>query len=226
VRADLFTATGAYNPLNKWNTGNGAMHLIQQNNTLGAEINIAAFATIKRKHPDGSVITDADELIRCAGFGQPGRASDPHIGDIVNGLARQGYSITIKNPIGLYIKSIDLTGFSKPDGSPITPKYFKITRGSMGQGLRGVFKVPAGEKSGGHSFTVSDITIGGVKIAFGGQIAKRISIKLTGVAVEKGRINNPSFGCGQAVRQEVVAPPGVGGAHIHTRTSAAPTSQE
>lgn len=226
VKADLFTATGSYKPLNKWNTGSGAMHLIQQNNTLGAEVNIGAFATIKRKHPDGSPITDADELIRCAGFGQAGRASDPHIGDIVNGLARQGYSITIKNPIGLYLKSIDLTGFSKPDGSPITPAYFKITRGSMGQGLRGVFEVPAGETSGGHPFTVSDITIGGVKIAFGGQIAKRISIKLTGVAVEKGKINNPAFGCGGAGPQAVIAPPGLGGGHIYTRTSAAPPAKE
>ena len=88
-------------------------------------------------------------LIRCAQFGVPDRASDPHIGDIVNGLARQGYSITIKNPIGLYIHNIDLTAFKKPDGAPVTPAYFNITRGSVGQGLRAVFEVPAGETSAG-----------------------------------------------------------------------------
>ena len=221
VNADLFTAAGVYKPLNKWNTGSGVMHLIQPNNTLGAEVNIGAFATIKRKHADGSPVTDADELIRCAQFGAPGRASDPHIGDIVNGLARQGYSITIKNPIGLYIHKIDLTGFKKPDGTPITPAYFKIARGSAGQGLRAIFGVPSGETSGGHPFTVSDITIGGVKIAFGGQIAKRISIKLTGVAVEKGKIGNPLFACTGAI---LPAFAGAGGAmHVageipmHTR---------
>src|SRR5262245_9192901 len=223
VKADLFTAAGVYKPLNKWNTGSGAMHLIQRNNTLEAEVNIGAFATIKRKHADGSPITDADELIHCAQFGVSGRASDPHIGDIVNGLARQGYSITIKNPIGLYIHKIDLTGFKKPDGAPITPAYFKIPRGSAGQGLRAVFEVPPGETSGGHPFTVSDITIGGVKIAFGGQIAKRISIKLTGVAVEKGKIDNPMFACAGAT---LLAARSAGAIPMYTRTSAPAPPEE
>ena len=219
AKTDLF-AGGVYQPLNKWNTGSGAMHLIQPNNTLEAEVNIGAFATIKRKHADGSPITDADELIRCARFGAPGRASDPHIGDVINGLARQGYSITIKNPIGLYIQKIDLTGFTKPDGTPITPAYFTITRGSAGQGLRAIFEVPAGETSGGHPFTVSDIAIGGVKVAFGGQIAKHISIKLTGVAVEKAKINNPMFAClGAPVLAAAGGPAhGAGVAPLHTRT--------
>jgi hypothetical protein len=230
VKSNLFTPAGAYKPLNKWNTGKGIMHLIQPNNTLGAEVNIGAFATIKRKHPDGSPITDADELIRCAQYGVSGRASDPHIGDIVNGLARQGYSVTIKNPIGLYIHNIDLAGFKKPDGTPVTPAYFKITRGSPGQGLRAIFEVPAGETSGGHPFTVSDITIGGVKIAFGGQIAKRISIKLTGVAVEKGKIDNPMFSCTGAHLLAVAAAAGtahdVGRVPLYTRTSAPPLPEE
>jgi hypothetical protein len=227
VKADLFTAAGDYKPLNEWNTGRGIMHLIQPNNTLGAEVNIGAFATIRRKRADGTPITDADELIRCAQFGVADRASDPHIGDIVNGLARQGYSLTIRNPIGLYIHKIDLTGFKKPDGTPITPAYFKITRGSAGQGLRAIFEVPAGEASGAHSFTVSDITIGGVKIAFAGQIAKRISIKLTGVAVEKGKINNPMFACtGEGVEAFAATAAFHGGPQIFTRRSAPPVSEE
>jgi hypothetical protein len=207
TKAELFPDGTHYQPLNKWNTGSGAMHLTQANNTLNAEVNIGAFATIKRKDTDGSPITDADKLIRCAGFGAPGRASDPHIGDVVNSLARQGYSITIKNPIGLYIHAVDLTGFAKPDGTPITPAYFTITRGSVGRGLRAIFEVPPGETSGGHPFTVSDIDIGGVKLTFGGQIAKNISMKLIGVAVEKGKINNPMFGCdGEALSLAATGP--------------------
>ena len=220
VKADLFDAAGTYLQLNKWNTGSGAMHLIHGANTLGAEVNIGSFATIKRNRPDGTPITNADELIRCAGFGDPGRASDPHIGDVVNGLARQGFSITIKNPVGLYIRNIDLTGFKKPDGTAVTPAYFKITRGSAGQGLRAIFAVPPGETSGGNPFTVSDITIGGVKIAFGGQIAKRITIKLTGVACEKAKINNPSFDCGGGVGVVAVdAVAETGGPSLRTRAS-------
>jgi hypothetical protein len=42
-RADLFDSNGKYVPRNKWNnsTTRGAMHLIQRNITLGAEIELA-----------------------------------------------------------------------------------------------------------------------------------------------------------------------------------------
>jgi hypothetical protein len=35
-----------YNPYNKWNTDNGIMHLNCPPNSLSAEINLAAFATV------------------------------------------------------------------------------------------------------------------------------------------------------------------------------------
>ncbi|MBW4609008.1 MAG: hypothetical protein KME22_17820 [Hassallia sp. WJT32-NPBG1] len=188
--SDLFDQNGQYNRLNKWNTKNGAMHLNQRNNTLGAEINIAAFATILRQK-DGRVLTDADELINCARYGAPGRASDPIIGAIVNGLARDGYSITLANPVGLYIDSIDTTGWTKPDGvTPVDASYWRILRGTAGKILRAVYEVPPAE-----GFTVGDIQIGGEQIEFGGQIAEHITMKLTGVAFGKGQIQNQPLGC-------------------------------
>lgn len=192
-KADLF-AGNQYNPLNPFNTGRGIMHLVQPNNTLGAEVNIAARAIISRKQ-NGAVLTDADALIRCAEYGDPRRASDPHIGDVVNGLARAGHSITLRNPIGLYISGIGLNGFAKPDGTPISANYFRIVRGTPGAALRAVFEVPAGETSGGHPFVAGDIKIGGARLEYGGQIAKRITMMLTGVACELGRIHNPAVGC-------------------------------
>lgn len=191
---DLFPNGGSYDPLNKWNTGSGAMHLIQRNNTLEAEVNIAAAATILRNDGQGP-ITDPNDLIQCARFGQASRASDPHIGDVVNQLARQGYTITLKNPIGLYIDGIDDSGFNKPDHTPATG-YLKIVRGIPGQGLRAIYEVPAGETAAGQPFVVGDMNIGGTAIDFGGQIAKRISMKLTGVAVGKGKTVSPEFPCG------------------------------
>ena len=195
-KADLFLAGGKYNPRNKWNSSMGAMHLTQVNNTLGAEVNIAAAATILRKDSSGKPITEAVALIKCAKYGEKDRASDPHIGSEVNRLARDGYSITLRNPIGLYIDSIDVTGITKPDGAAISPKYFQAVRGGSGETLRAVFQVPPGEVAGGQGLTVSDLTIGGRKIQFGGQVAKRIKMKLTGVAVEKGKIGSPLFACG------------------------------
>ncbi|MBW4622750.1 MAG: hypothetical protein KME17_25750 [Cyanosarcina radialis HA8281-LM2] len=185
---DLFR-NGAYNTYNKWNTTDGAMHLNQRNNTLRAEINIAAQATILRQK-DGEVLTDADELIRCALYGSPGRASDPTIGALVNALAREGYAITLQNPVGLYIDRLDTPGWTKPDGSDVDPGYWKILRGTPGAILRAVYEVPESE-----GFTVGDLLIGGEAIEFGGQIADFITMKLTGIACRQGEIQNPAQGC-------------------------------
>src|SRR5215204_1299791 len=48
---DLFTLDGRYNPRNRFNatTVAGAMHLIQQNNTLTAEIELAAGSSVVRE---------------------------------------------------------------------------------------------------------------------------------------------------------------------------------
>jgi hypothetical protein len=186
--ADLFV-NGSYNRLNKWNTKNGAMHLNQRNNTLGAEINIAAQATILRQQ-GGVILTDPDKLIRCGLYGAPGRASDPTIGAAVNALARDGFFVTLQNPVGLYIDSLDTTGWKKPNGSPVDPGYWQILRGTTGKILRAVYEVPAGE-----GFTVGDIAIGGEKIEFGGQIAEKITMKLTGLAFSKGKFKNPAQAC-------------------------------
>jgi hypothetical protein len=195
VRADDLFQDGVYNPLNPWNLTRGAMHLIQPNNTLSAEIFIAADATILRHDASGNLITDAADLIGCAGFGEKTRASDPHIGDEVNGLARQGYTVTLTDPVGLYMESLDTTGWTKPDGSPVGD-YFRITRGDKAHAVRAVYAVPEGERSAAQPFAVGDILIGGVPIEFGGQIAKNITMRLTGFASGKGMITSPAFGCG------------------------------
>jgi hypothetical protein len=188
VIADLFR-NGKYNRLNKWNTTNGAMHLNQRNNTLGAEINIAAQATILRQ--EGGVIkTDAKDLILCAKYGEADRASDPTIGAAINALARDGFLVTLQNPVGLYIDSLDTTGWKKPNGTPVDPGYWQILRGTTGKILRAVYQVPANE-----GFTVGDISIGGEKIEFGGQIAEKITMKLTGLAFSKGKVKNSAQPC-------------------------------
>jgi hypothetical protein len=191
--SDLFP-NGKYNPRNRWNnsTTTGAMHLIQQNNTLSAEIELAAAATIVRE-VGGQLVTDSQVLIQCGAYGQPERHSDPNIGATVNELARKMADITLANPIGLYIAGLAVGGWETPDGSnPLD--YWKIARGTKEKALRAVYEVPAGK-----NFVVGDIKIAGRSIDFGGQVADFITIKLTGIAARIGASTvAPMTGCVQS----------------------------
>ena len=116
-KSDLFSGS-SYLPRNKWNnsTTNGVMYLVQRNNTLFAELNIAVQSTIIRKIR-GTILTGEREMIDCGGYGAPERHSDPHIGGEIDALARRQADVTIANPVGLYIRGLDTVGWAAPDGS-------------------------------------------------------------------------------------------------------------
>ena len=179
---DLFPHGGDYDTRNRFNnsTSEGAMHLVQQNNTLSAEIEIVAAATITREI-HGRLLTGEQELIDCGQYGAPRRNSDPHIGGEVNKLARAKADVTLANPIGLYIAGLSTAGWITPDGSD-PQSYWTIVRGTSDKALRAVYEVPPGK-----GFEVGDITIGGNPIEFGGQLADFIHIKVTGLACRFGR---------------------------------------
>lgn len=174
---DLFPA-GRYEPMNRWNnsTKNGAMHLIQRANTLGAEIELAAGASIVRRR-DGEILTKVQDLIRCSQYGAPERHSDPHIGSEINKLARGGHLVSLADPVGLFIQGCDFSGFELPTAAVKPSDCWRIVRGTESRALRVRFAPPVGT-----TFTVSDITIDGNPIEFGGQIADKISIGLAGWA--------------------------------------------
>jgi hypothetical protein len=129
---------------------------------------------------------DPDAFIAGTGMGGANRNSDPTIAATVNALARQGAMITLANPVGLYMDHIDLTGWEIPGG--IAPQdCVQIVRGQPRLIERFVVEVPGGE------FDVSDIRIGGFPIAFGGQIAECITVKLVGAAAALHSVSNPSL---------------------------------
>ena len=156
------------------------MHLVQANNTLGAEIELAAAATIVRVI-DGRTLTGEQELINCSEYGAPERNSDPHIGGAVNGIAQLKADIALANPVGLYFDGLSTAGWATPDGSdPQT--FWSFTRGNPGHYVRAVYETPSDKP-----FVVGDITINGTAIRFGGQIADFVSMKLTAIACRFGR---------------------------------------
>ncbi len=172
------TGYPAYNPLNKWNSGTvtnpgtsgGAVHLTSPPNTLGAEVYLAAAATLLRNVSS----YDPQSMICCSKYGQPIRNSDPHIGFSANQLAKAGMTISLTDPVGLYIQEPEWGSYQTPDGTP-AQNFWTVVRGNgPSQILHAVFAVP--EEKG---YTVSDITINGQPIQWAGQIAQIFQMQLS-----------------------------------------------
>ncbi len=191
-RAELFDAGGNYIPNNRWNNSvnNGVMHLIQENNTLGAEIEIAGAATIVRLKAGGVIMTDTRELIECGRYGQVERNSDPFIGARVNFHARAKADVTIADPVGIYFAGLDTQGWTTPDGAD-PRSFWRYTRGKPERPVRAVLEVPAGKP-----YVLEDVKIDGRPIHFAGQVADRIQMTIRAVATRSGQSTAaPIQGC-------------------------------
>ncbi|MGB3513349.1 MAG: hypothetical protein WBA93_29860 [Microcoleaceae cyanobacterium] len=171
---DPHTGLPSYNHLNKWNnsTTSGAVHLVSGPNTLGAQIELAAAATIIREC-NGEVVTNQSQLIQCSRYGTPGRNSDPFIGGTVNSIVRQGgVKVTLQDPVGLYIQQPDFLTWELPVQAPTYARpsdYWKVVRGHRRTDpnepdfiLHAVYEVPEDQ-----GFCVGDIVINGAPIMFG-----------------------------------------------------------
>jgi hypothetical protein len=161
----------AYNKLNSFNTTGGIVHLIQNINTLTAALGLAQSSI----HTGAA--RDNYETV------PPGlhTSVDPRVKFDIGALARTGLSITLRDPIALYITGYDDTGWTKPDGSPVGD-YWRIVRGSPGRILRLEYRVPPGD-----GFVVGDIRIGGRPIEWGGQMAEHVTCTVGGVAGRRTR---------------------------------------
>ena len=151
IDPDIIMPGGRYDPANEFNAGtrNGLVHLIQRNNTLGAEIELAAGASIVRRR-NGELVTGVQDLIQCSRYGQGERHSDPHIGSEVNALARAGHVVSLADPIGLFIADCDFSDFTIPTSNVDPIDCWHVERGIPERALRVRFEPPSGE-----TFTVS-----------------------------------------------------------------------
>lgn len=174
----FYARKGTYNPFNKWTTTDGIMHLTHPANTLRGEFRVGGGASIRRRDGAGQAVVDPERLVCCSGFGDPNRSSDPAIGSAVNGFARAGLSVSLADPVGLYIAGLALDGFSGPAGEEVAAAW-QVDRGSREDRriLRARFEVPAE-----LGFTVDQVRLDGDAIRFGGQITDRIQMVLTGIA--------------------------------------------
>lgn len=175
---DVLLQAGSYDPFNKWNTTNGVMHLTHPANTLGAEINLAAFATIPREDTPGARVSDVRRLICCAGYGNANRSSDPSIGFAVNTTCvplTAGSAImtaTLADPVGLYMNQLQAGVLTGPNGEALD-NWFQFVRGNAGKGLMAVVEPPSGS-----AFGLDRVLVKGVPLQRGGQIAEAIDMVL------------------------------------------------
>jgi hypothetical protein len=193
---------GQYNPHNRWNTSDGAMHLTHPSNTLGAEINLAARATVARRDIRDDLVESKLELICCAGFGDPNRDSDPSIGATANAVVRQGKLLTLTNPIGLYIASFDGEAITLRDGADVpggsTPDtWWRCTRGDErgdDGGVRMVrveYEIPAGatmpdDQGGRRPLRLADLDVNGLAATRAAALAELVGMHLYVTAWEAG----------------------------------------
>jgi len=178
---DLFD-NGIYQPNNKWNrsTQGRPAHLVQDNNSLGAAVDLMAAATIQRQR-NGQPVVAKQELARCAGLGDPFRNSDPQIAVVVNGAAREGDELTLQDPLGLYLDGITTTGLRTPDGAD-PAQFWTIERGDAQHAVRARYEVPTG-----RGYLVGDVTSGGRPLRFGAQLADLVRVRLTAVVKPASR---------------------------------------
>jgi hypothetical protein len=188
---------GQYNPENKWNTTHGVMHLTHRANTLSAEMVLAAQATVYwdsdlGDEVDAATMSAEQKMIGCGGYGGINRSSDPRIGYQVNGFARDGLSVTVADPVGLYMASIDVSGLrnaANEDASHL----LKITRGNVSNAnqtmiLRAQIEAPAGQTLSGYTFDSRSLENGG-------QIAKNITMTLFGGGKQRPNIESREQPC-------------------------------
>lgn len=192
---DLTDATGEYDWWNRYNN-EFAVHMQQPNNTLGAQVNIVSRSSVRRVNRLGVPITDALGLIRCGRYGDPNRQSDPRIGHAINTFAGENRFVTIENPVGLYMSGIDWNGWTTPDHTD--PKAFwTVLRGTQAADpnqsyiVRARLAVPDN-----HTYTVSDIKIGGEPIEFGAQVAAQINVRVAVMVSDPVALPPPrAIGC-------------------------------
>ena len=188
--SDLRAADGSYRRENRWNSSQPGrlVHLTQGSNTLGAAIDLVARATVLRVK-DGQPVTNQQELVACAGLGNPLRNSDPQIASAVNVAAGEGDEITLTDPLGLHLGRPLTAGMVTPDGADAA-RFWKIERGDAEHTLRARFEVPAS-----RGYVVGDIEIGGRPIEFGGQLADRVQVWVK-ATVKKGDHKPKPMPCG------------------------------
>jgi hypothetical protein len=172
TKASLFDTQGNYKPENVWNTERGIVHYVMSINGIGPLVNAEQDSPVK-----AGALDNYDAMPLAFAGGQPlFTSADARFSLDIGVLQRRGLSVTVREPLGLYMIDWDDTGWTRPDGTPVGD-YWRVVRGSDSAALRLEYEVPSQE-----GFVVGDIRIGGRAIRYGGQLAEHITVMAAGLA--------------------------------------------
>ena len=111
---------------------------------------------------------------------QDGRNSDPVVVERIARLVTEGRAVTIDEPIGISIRSVQRSALARPDGSAVPEEWFTFSRGLRADEApdgqqrcqRLTFEVPV------EDGFVDDIVVRrtGERLRFGGQLAALVQV--------------------------------------------------
>lgn len=183
---------GSYDPNNPFNTTRGAMHLIGEINTLSPDALGVIAGAIPWRFNVAREVIDVQDCVRPRA---PVFHADPTIVANINRMAREGRAITIDDPFGVYIFGVDTEGWVCPDGSD-PAALVTYHRGDPPMHAR-IAPPP------GATFRLGDVTIGGIPIRFGSQIAERTTVGITMLVGPPGEF---TFTTGINCAEEIAMP--------------------
>ena len=124
TKASLFDRAGNYKPENVWNTERGIVHYV---------MSINGISPLVQAEQDSPIVAGAldnyDAMPLAFAGGTPlFTSADARFSLDIGVLQRLGHSVTVREPLGLYMTGWDDTGFTKPDGTPVDD-YWRVVRG-------------------------------------------------------------------------------------------------
>ena len=171
---------GAYDPLNRWNTAVGAVHMTHRSNTMDALLGVVALASQDLVGVVSDGVAFAAALTAAGGFGDANRHSDPAIGAAVQGLVGAGKAVGLVDPVGVYVSDIDLSDFRDPTGARVAPEeVLTIERGrqsdinGLSHVVRFSIRPPAGVEYG-----LESCSINGHPLSSGGAVARATTLSV------------------------------------------------
>jgi hypothetical protein len=160
--------------------------MVQKDNSLDALLALVLSAarplvvkdevTRQKRYPSGS-----EAIERLDAEARDGRNSDPLIVERVVRFVSEGRGVDVDDPLGVYIRELQLHELEQPDGEDVPRSWLKLSRGAGaahspdGRSRRQRLKLELPKDA---DFSLADLRVrrSGKRLRFGGQLAELVEL--------------------------------------------------